>query len=306
MKEDLLQYDQGEIALILVELDRAITANRKWLSDFHRGLISNADITEEFLQENSHELTQFGHWLYNGSHPLLATNSGVQAIEEHYRNLHAEARKLAASRLAGSELPMECYNAFVTHLSEHQEKVTQFRDILIETKGIFDPLTGLMGRQSLMLILSKEKSCVSRGLHECAIALIDIDYFKKVNDSYGHQSGDAALCYLAQSIRFNLRPYDSSFRYGGEEFLVCLPNTSRENALMVMERLRQEVEEMPIDLPTGEEINMTISIGIAMMEADVKVEDTIAKADKSLYSAKANGRNRVELAELSDTSSGQP
>ena len=299
MKEDLLQYDQGEIALILVELDRAISANGKWLNNFHRDLISKETIPEEFLQEHPHTKTMFGQWLYSGDHRLLATNAGVQAIEEHYRLLHVEAQKLALAHNTNKEVSVEDYNEFIKHLALYQHEVTKFRDALIEIKGIFDPLTGLLGRQSLMMQLTKEQALVSRGIHECAIIMMDIDHFKAVNDTYGHQSGDVALCYVAQSIRFHLRPYDSSFRYGGEEFLVCLPNTNRDDAFMVMDRLREEIGEMPIDLPEGKEVSITISMGIAMMEPEASIETTIGKADFMLYSAKENGRNRVEMAEPS-------
>jgi len=299
MKEDLLQYNQGEVALILVELDRAISENQKWLNNFHRGLISKESVPEEFLQEHSHKLSMFGQWLYSGDHSLLATNEGVQAIEKCYVALHAEANKIARAHVEGHDVAAVGYDLFIAHLSDYQKKVTLFRDALIEIKGIFDPLTGLLGRQSLMMLLTKEQSLVSRGVHECAIIMLDIDHFKKVNDTYGHQSGDSALCYVAQCIRFNLRPYDSSFRYGGEEFLVCLPNTSEKNAFMVMDRLREEIAELPIDLPDNRETSITISMGIAMMEPDIPISTCISRADAALYLAKQNGRNRVEIAKPS-------
>jgi diguanylate cyclase (GGDEF)-like protein len=299
MKEDLLRYNQGEIALILLELNQAIAANQQWLFKLHRCLITKESIPDEFLQDNTHKTTLFGQWLYSGEHQLLATNSGVQAIEEHYRLLHFEACQLTSDHHHNRAIPPAAYDRFIEHLSAYQKKVSDFRDALIEFRGLFDPLTGLLGRQSLMTTLNKEQSMVTRGLHECAIAMIDIDYFKKVNDTYGHQTGDSALCYLAQNIRFNLRPYDSSFRFGGEEFLVCLPNTNRENALMVMERLRQDIETMPIDLPDGGEMCITVSIGISMMDAKTAIEETLSEADKCLYAAKANGRNRVVMSEPS-------
>ena len=301
MKTDLLQYNQNEIVLILEELDHAISASQKWIHDFHRGLILKEDLPEQFLQKNAHKLTLFGKWLYSGGHSLLASNTGVQGIEDCYRSLHKEAYKLACSHRENMDVPIKNYDAFIKHLSECQEKTSAFRDALIETKGIFDPLTGLLGRQSLMMQLTKEQSLVSRGLHECAIVMMDIDHFKSINDQYGHQSGDAALFSLAQSIRSSLRPYDSSFRYGGEEFLVCLPNTSKKNAFIAMDRLREKIASTPIGLPESQEVNATISMGIAMMESNIPIEESLARADAALYSAKQNGRNRVETAEPSDS-----
>ena len=301
MKTDLLQYNQNEITLILEELNHAISASNKWIHDLHCGLILKEELPDKFLQKNAHKLTLFGRWLYSGPHSLLTSNTGVQDIEKCYRNLHKEAYKLACSHHENMDVPIKNYAAFAKHLSECREKTSAFRDALIETKGIFDSLTGLLGRQSLMMQLTREQSLVSRGLHECAIVMMDIDHFKSINDQYGHQSGDAALFSLAQSIRSSLRPYDSSFRYGGEEFLVCLPNTSKKNAFIAMDRLREKIASTPIGLPESQEVNATISMGIAMMESNIPIEESLARADAALYSAKQNGRNRVETAEPSDS-----
>ena len=102
---------------------------------------------------------------------------------------------------------------------------------------------------------------------------------------------------LGQSAKFSLRPYDSLFRYGGEEFLICLPNTDIETANLIMDRLRESISELPLDLPNNESFYVTVSIGISSMQPEQTVMQSIARADTALYIAKQSGRNRVQLAE---------
>ena len=126
--------------------------------------------------------------------------------------------------------------------------------------------------------------------------ILDIDHFKKVNDTYGHQAGDEVIRVLADLITETMRTTDIIGRYGGEEFVVFLPNTDLNNAKIVAERLREKSERCPV-LHEDTTISFTISIGLAEFSADY--ENTMVwleDADQALYSAKHNGRNRVCLA----------
>ena len=125
--------------------------------------------------------------------------------------------------------------------------------------------------------------------------MIDVDHFKKVNDTYGHQSGDATLVEVASRVRRVLREYDAVGRYGGEEFIVLLSNTNLEPALKLCDRIRKAIQDQPISTPGGM-ISVTASIGLASNHAGpVTPEGIIAVADAALYRAKANGRNRIEI-----------
>jgi diguanylate cyclase (GGDEF)-like protein len=123
---------------------------------------------------------------------------------------------------------------------------------------------------------------------------MDFDHFKRVNDELGHPAGDAVLrqgMHFAASV---LRKYDAVYRYGGEEFLFCLPSTPIQDAIQVIERVRIGLEQLPIQLPNKQKIHVTASFGVAELTQDRPVEDTITIADQALFQAKANGRNRVE------------
>ena len=126
--------------------------------------------------------------------------------------------------------------------------------------------------------------------------MIDIDHFKSVNDNYGHETGDEVLKSVVREVRHVLRPYDSLGRYGGEEFLVLAPNADSDCAMMIAERIRKQVSEMPI--PAGRHlVRVSVSVGVA---SGIGVESTtlIRAADKALYVSKDAGRNKTTLASL--------
>ena len=133
--------------------------------------------------------------------------------------------------------------------------------------------------------------------------MTDIDFFKSVNDTYGHAVGDCVLKTVAKQIKKELREYDIPSRYGGEEFTILLPNTSLEEATVVAERLRYSIEKKIINIEeygieNVSKISVTISVGVAQYKNAMKEPENLYQAaDKALYTAKENGRNRVIVAE---------
>jgi diguanylate cyclase (GGDEF)-like protein len=178
-----------------------------------------------------------------------------------------------------------------------QSKYMETRDQLSE-QMLYDPLTHVGNRHMFNLTLEKEWNRTNRGGGSFALLLFDIDHFKRVNDTWGHQHGDTCLIAIAQCVRQNLpRTTDSVARYGGEEFAVILSLTTTAGALLVGEKIRKAVAELQIPGHTGDAI--TISIGVVVytpLEHMASLADLIESADRMLYKAKASGRNRVELA----------
>ncbi len=156
-----------------------------------------------------------------------------------------------------------------------------------------DTLTQLLNRRAMMEELCKETARFSRRGEPFTIVLTDIDHFKKFNDQWGHDCGDAVLVKIAELIRQNTRPHDHISRWGGEEFMLMFPGTPLEQGVRAAEKLRRMVEDTPLPWE-NHSMRITMSFGIAEYNAQAGIEDSIKKADKALYKAKECGRNRVE------------
>lgn len=167
----------------------------------------------------------------------------------------------------------------------------------LEQQARQDYLTGLFNRRFFMEQGHAELVRAQRYGHALSVLMLDIDYFKKINDRHGHQAGDAVLKRLADVMREILRNVDIIGRIGGEEFAVLLPETDLQRAAEVAERLREEATRAVVTLVTGIPLHFTVSIGVASLEGkDVDLNTLINQADRALYQAKENGRNRVCLA----------
>lgn len=166
-----------------------------------------------------------------------------------------------------------------------------------------DALTGLANRRSFSQALERELDRVARSGDVALLLMVDIDFFKKVNDTHGHVVGDMVLRQVAQRIHACVRPMDTVARYGGEEFSVVLPNCSHTYGEMVAERIRTSMESKPIEVSGHLSLTLTVSVGGAYAPQWIRSEAAIwlERADRQLYRAKREGRNRVCLEEVIDT-----
>ena len=170
-------------------------------------------------------------------------------------------------------------------------------DALNRSLAMRDELTGLINRRSLLESLAQHLSAAQRHGQPLALLMLDIDFFKRVNDTHGHLSGDKVLKTMAGVLAQRHRGQDVLGRLGGEEFLMVLPNTTEEGALQLAESLRQAVADTHFQAVSGERIAITVSIGLCALARlnHPQCEDLIGAADQALYRAKAAGRNRVEV-----------
>lgn len=173
-------------------------------------------------------------------------------------------------------------------------RIKALQDLLLETSN-HDPLTGLYNRRYMDDRIDQELRRCKRYHRPFSLAMIDIDYFKKVNDTYGHEIGDNVLRLLASELKLNLRKSDIVSRYGGEEFVIALPETTIENAHFVLDKIRKQISEIFIPSDEGTEFKITFSGGIAACSESVPMNptDMLKIADKNLYEAKNLGRNRI-------------
>jgi diguanylate cyclase (GGDEF)-like protein/PAS domain S-box-containing protein/putative nucleotidyltransferase with HDIG domain len=168
-----------------------------------------------------------------------------------------------------------------------------------------DPLTDLWNHRSILAILAKEVARASRTHTPVAVAMIDVDRFKTINDTYGHPAGDAVLREASHRLRATMRTYDSLGRYGGDEFMAVFPGCDSATAVGFAESFRTRIDHQAIETPEGI-IPMTLSVGVAELGdlGEVKSETLVRTADAALYRAKIAGRNRVALASAEDIEKG--
>jgi diguanylate cyclase (GGDEF)-like protein len=219
---------------------------------------------------------------------LFLTNSGVS-----WQNQYMFGCSLVAINLAGL-VAVARSNRFKRLAYQAQMGEREARR-LFETLAATDPLTGILNRRSFFAQAQQECSRFRRFHSAFCLVMIDLDFFKRVNDQYGHQAGDEALKAFANTIASGKRSYDVFGRLGGEEFALLLPDTSAEDAVRVVSRLKDNVRQSVITSPKGE-FGITFSAGIAsaLREAE-SLDDLIHRADEALYQSKAQGRDRIAL-----------
>jgi diguanylate cyclase (GGDEF)-like protein len=177
-------------------------------------------------------------------------------------------------------------------LADHTLAIRHERDVA-HRLAEHDALTGVLNRRAILARLRAAFLQARESGEPLSLLFLDLDHFKRVNDSYGHRAGDQCLRAVIGPIASELRQGDALGRYGGEEFLVVLPGAGAGNAQIVAERIRGRVQDMPM-LVSGTRIGLTLSVGIAALEEDVLTpDDLLERADAALYRSKSAGRNVV-------------
>lgn len=190
---------------------------------------------------------------------------------------------LLGAEIGGLRMALKKRNA---HLAQAMQR--------IEELAVTDELTGLYNRRHLMRILKRQKGLSDRSDYHFSIGFVDLDFFKQINDRYGHGVGDQALAAVAVEIKRSLRDVDYVARIGGEEFVVVLAQAAEQEALRIAERVRADIERLVIDLGDDHpSLRLTTSIGIASYQPEETIEDIMVRADRALYAAKECGRNCI-------------
>jgi two-component system, cell cycle response regulator len=224
---------------------------------------------------------------------LLAT--ARDAKQDLVRGLEAGADDYLTKPFERSELQarLRACNRILT-LQDSQIRAQE----LLRFQATHDQLTGILNRAEIMETLRRELRRAEESSAALGVLMLDIDHFKKINDSYGHATGDSVLKEVTRRISKSVRGYDSVGRYGGEEFVVVMPGCSREQIDHSAERVRAAVDDGPI-IAGDTRIPVTVSIGAAVvMERSTSDSEILAAADRALYRAKEIGRNRTVLAHL--------
>lgn len=198
---------------------------------------------------------------------------------------------------AAGDLDAQGFKRLTAAMRRVDGVVKRFEAGISASLSDIDEVTGLLNRAALDRDFGRERAQAQRTGKPFCVAMIDADHFKAVNDTYGHGFGDRVLAVMADRFEASLRPRDSVYRYGGEEFLAVLPETSLDRAAQAMDRLRAAVSAEPIR-DEGRSIVQKVSIGVAEVAGDETAQAALARADEALYSAKQGGRNRVVASPL--------
>ncbi len=280
----------------LGELSTALTNHTIWTKSIHRTLICGSKPASKNLCSSAHHLCQFGQWYYGNVDAILKKMELFSVIGELHVSLHDKARDLLEIKMQHREITPQQYDDFINSVHSFRMAIQDLELDLINKACSIDQLTGVWNRYAMYNKLAHEHERLRRHGNPCVIALLDFDHFKEINDAHGHLAGDHVLKASMQFIRENIRSNDMIFRYGGEEFLMVLPEANLSEATDLMNRLRTDLKQLAV-VYKDKTIHFTVSVGLAAMSADIDEHDTIELADHAMFKAKMAGRDCVEVAE---------
>ncbi|HJV34311.1 diguanylate cyclase [Geomonas sp.] len=300
----MLEHDQifKNIDLGLMVLDRELKVKswNRWM-ELHSGIAAREICGKSILDFYSHlaepEYSRFiKSVLAFGNYAFFSQKLHKQLIP--MKNPHPSVVQLPFMQQNCTAGPIRDEQGAIVSIFITVQDVTEY--VMYEYKLVemsrLDPMTKLLNRSHLELVLQEEMDRARRYGKTLSVLMIDIDFFKRVNDTYGHILGDQVIMRIASILKETVRRIDVVGRYGGEEFCCVLPETSAENARMLAERLREVVAQSELEVG-GERLKVTISLGVAEQATEGQTLDQLIQAaDDALYASKRNGRNMVTMA----------
>jgi diguanylate cyclase (GGDEF)-like protein len=284
-----------ELQIILGQLEQALHSHIQWHNALIRTLICKLPGDIHDIKPRAFHECLFGQWYYNDAPEKLHAHSGFIAIGEAHKHMHQITTQLLLTSRAGGVIDPLDYDNFANAMERLRLEIASLRHEVEISLYTHDPLTGAINRADMLPTLRELHEMVQRKAQSCSIVMIDLDLFKKINDKFGHPVGDKVLFTVAHYIVDNLRPYDKLFRYGGEEFLICMQQTEVEECYNRTEILREGIAALPIDFGKRDPCYITVSCGVSSLAEDVTVEQCIDHADKAMYAAKTAGRNCTKI-----------
>ncbi len=286
-----------DTARIVRELEQGLDDHRDWVKIFVAQLVCRTPPQQSDLEPNAHRFGDFSHWFSNEVNPHLKDHPDFVHVLELFESMHEKGRQLQLIVRDGGDISPEQYQQF---LDSSDLFVRQLRALHTDARSLLsdtDPLTGVATRQAMYARLEQEQQRSKRSGQPSSIGMTDVDRFKEVNDTYGHLVGDKVLQTFAHYLLDHLRPYDQVYRYGGEEFVLLLPNATPEQAQRILERVRRGLMNQHTRTSNDNIVQITASFGITQLTYDVSVKSAIERADQAMYEAKRSGRNRVRIWE---------
>ncbi len=282
----------ADILARLHELDRAIAHHAQWLARLNRQLICGGGGNPDDLTDDAHLRCQLGHWLHGVERNRVQQDPSHAALEVAHQSMHEIARHLLQAQTSNRPIQPADYDALVAVATRIRQLLRRKEQELTERLGGVDKLTGLWNRQAVHLRLAEEVERVQRTRQPCAICFVDLDDFARINEVHGQLIGDSVLKAAAGFFANHLRGYDTIFRLGGEEFLLCLPNIDLDQAGALINRLRDKLAANTFNAD-GRQIQVTASFGIVNLEPIFFIDEILERVERAQLIAKSEGGNRV-------------
>lgn len=293
----MFSLPQESLQATLQQVKQAVYNHEQWHKNISRMLMCRLPSNRQDLADDAHHRCLFGQWYYDGSPPELRENIAFVAIETEHKNMHRTAARLLRTVEGGGVISTGDFDDFANALDRLRLQLNTVTREIEELLQHRDPLTGAENRIGMLTTLREMLAMVQRNVQQCCVIIADLDHFKLINDTHGHLVGDKVLVATVRYFKNNLRPYDRVFRFGGEEFLIFLPNTDLQTGLSVIERMGHGFAANPLVRDGADPISVTASFGITMLDASVTVEESIDRADQAMYTAKHAGRNCARIWE---------
>jgi diguanylate cyclase (GGDEF)-like protein len=288
----------SETDTLIAELDAAVEAHMDWTRRIVRCAVLHTAPGDDVLDPLSHTLCRFGGWFMANRQQFEAIDpTGTQRIEAAHQAMHDAIRFICTAIMAKQPGDAGDLDAFEASQTELISLLAGFKTQILSKAVQRDPLTGLPLRYGIENDFVQHQKEAQRNRALLYVVMIDIDHFKRVNDTYGHPAGDRVLRQLADILKRMLRGNEPLYRFGGEEFLWLFKCQSPEEAKQSARRVLATVGTTPMPITDDETLRLTITLGLAKVGDTEDFASALKRADMALYEGKRSGRNRYVFAE---------
>jgi len=279
------------------ELDAAVEAHLNWSRRVMRCAVLRTSPGEDVLAIQAHTLCRFGCWFMSkqAEFEKLSVQHTQRLLVVH-QAMHDAIRSICMDILAGRPGQNADLETFEQTQAELIHLLAEFKTKFLATAVRHDHLTGLPLRYGLEEEFAELQRICKRNSLMLYVVMIDVDHFKRINDSHGHPVGDLALRHLADTLKRNIRPGQPLYRFGGEEFLLLMQTKSADEAMLAAQRLINLVRETPVLVPHIGPLTLTVTMGLCRAPEDMELHAAIECSDKALFEGKRAGRDRCIIA----------
>ena len=278
----------------LSELNTAIKDHYEWAAKILSLNLLGGEADEEIMHPESHSHCRFSKWLTLRLEGEALNMEMISLIDRQHTDMHDVARELMQS-IVSKTVTKELVQRY--HIAQQRliESLDQYKEYLFSYRNLHDALTGLPLRHLLYREFPLIRSRCQNSDRHVYVLMMDIDRFKSINDTWGHNAGDDVLRAVALTLRAATRDNERIYRFGGEEFITLLTAQNDEDACLAAQRMRKHLESHAIKI-TGSTIHVTVTGGLTRVRSKDSLHDAIGRADKAMYYGKNTGRNRCIMS----------